>query len=328
MFEVTERRGRLKPTVILTLFLAGGFLAYVAGLFRGFLLLLGGALFQIVNFNIVFSMPVLILASYSHFSIVYLPSFPATYYGLTPLSIWFLLFGAASVIFALFGRYVGVSLSAFTALIFGVIQFLLVSSIFGFELVGGGLALLPTNPTGTTPYVVLFCEKSFVALIFSTILLGAGTIYAQYLQHMEAKRLLSRFEAPSLEHFKIIKAAQIKKTILPFPLLIFLVAGIYDWLLLRLEFPNYYIFMGLFNWGSKVFFNSLLITVSLFNILIMAVLSYGDLNKFLAKNYTSVIVKILEENPVLPFEVVQRSLKVEEVSQKHLELDWEGLFRG
>lgn len=72
MFEVGKRRGQLRSIVIPVLLLSGGVSSHFVGLFRGFLFLFGGALFQIVDFNIVFSMPFLVMASYPHFSIVYL----------------------------------------------------------------------------------------------------------------------------------------------------------------------------------------------------------------------------------------------------------------
>jgi len=319
VFEVGKRRGQLRSIVIPVLLLSGGVLSYFVGLFRGFLFLFGGALFQIVDFNIVFSMPFLVMASYPHFSIVYLPSFFAPYYGLSPLSLCFLLCGVASIFFALFGRYVAASVFALAALIFGLTQVLLLFSISGFDLTRSGLIVLPTSPTGITPSVVLFFEKRIIVLIFSIILLGAGITYCQRIQHAEAKRLLGGFEAPSLEHFKILKTTQIKRTPIILPLLIFPLVGIYDWLLLRLEFPNYYYFLGLLNWWNNVFFVSLLITFYIFSLSIVEIYRYSDLNKFLAKSYTSIIIKTLEKNTILPLEVLQRSLKVEEANKKHFE---------
>ncbi|MGQ9723652.1 MAG: hypothetical protein ACUVXA_20315 [Candidatus Jordarchaeum sp.] len=314
-----ERRGLLNPSAILTLFLAGGVLAYIVGIFNGFLFLFGGALFQIVDYNIVFSTPLWFLAFYPYFSIVSLPSFFIPYYGLPPLSLWFLLLGAASIIFALFSRYIGVSFAAFTAVIFGVIQFLLISSITGLNLTGTNFTFLPTIPGGMLPYLILLFEKNTIALIISIILFGAGTVYVQRIQHIEAKKSLSRFEAPSLEHFEILKATQIRNSLIVLLLFIFLIAAIYGGLLLQLEFPNYYPFMGLLNWNNAVFSNSSIITLYLFLIPIVVMLHYSDLNKFLAKNYTSIIIKTLEKRPVLQLEEIQRSLKVEEVKQKYFE---------
>jgi hypothetical protein len=55
VFEVGKRRGQLRSIVIPVLLLSGGVSSHFVGLFRGFLFLFGGALFQIVDFNIVFS---------------------------------------------------------------------------------------------------------------------------------------------------------------------------------------------------------------------------------------------------------------------------------
>jgi hypothetical protein len=77
--------------------------------------------------------------------------------------------------------------------------------------------------------------------------------------------------------------------------------------------------LGLLNWWNNVFFVSLLITFYLFSLSIAEIYRYSDLNKFLAKIYTSIIIKTLEKNTILPLEVLQRSLKVEEANKKHFE---------
>ncbi|MFB0562918.1 MAG: hypothetical protein ACETWM_17100 [Candidatus Lokiarchaeia archaeon] len=313
-----ERTDSTDLKAIFTVFLACGIVSYLIGLFTGFLNLLGGFLFPVVlDSSIIYVIPSWFIAFYSNFSQVYLPGFIIPNFGLSPISLWFLAVGGLAIALTSFGRLLEGSLFSFSALILAIVQFLIISSITGSEPIGTGLIIFATNPIGVPPYTFMFFEKNIIALVASIIFFGIiMTIYPRY-QYLKAISQIRTIEAPSMDHFKIIKATRIKYGISILPLFIIPFAMIYDWLLVRIEFPNYHPFLGLLNWDHPTLFNGLYSLFLLFFFVIFAFHVVNYLNKFLAKSYTPLIERALEDSPILQFEEIKKILKVEKLSRSY-----------
>lgn len=310
------RKSIALTTIVLPVLLACGIISYVVGLFGGFIewcgvfvLLLGGEPFTL------FVSPSWFFAVYPMFSLTFLQDALIPSFGLSPLSFCFLVFVGLSLVFVCFRRLLEGSLFAFSAIILGGIQFIFISSITGFSPLGTSLTALAPN-YALPLYCLIFLQKNVVPLLASEAFLGVGMVVCLRRIYLRTKSLLRRVEAPSLEHFRMLKVTNTGFTLFIIPFLIFVVSFIYYWLLFRVEFPNYYLFIDLLNRYNE-FRASLLVFESLWVFWFIAISQvFSRITKFLAESYTPLVEKKLKEKPILLVDEIKRSLGVEKADER------------
>ncbi len=251
--------GSFVANSVLIVLLVSSLVSYLLGLLNGFITWFGFFVsFFFGIFRQFYLFPLWFFSIYPKSSLVYLSSVLIPSYSVTPATLFFLISTGLALGLILLGRLFEGTLFIFSAVLIGVIQFILVASVTGFNPSGTSLTILFTDPAGVLPYGVIFFQKNMVPLLASEIFLSVGCGIGLRLNYVHIKDLLGRIKAPNPDYFRILKSASDKISLYGFiPLLIFLILLLSYQLVLQYEFPNYYPFLGLlkgFNEPSAIFF--------------------------------------------------------------------------
>lgn len=302
-------------STIPSVLIACALISYVIGLLNGFIRWLGTFAFLLPlsggSFTLLVS-PIWFFAVYPLFSITFLERFiiiPS--FGISPLSLCFLLLAGLSLTFVCLRRLLWGFLFAFSAVALGIIQFTFISMITGFTPLGTNLTASVATPT---LYVIFFIHRNVVPLLISESFLAVGIAVCLHRIYIGNKRLLGGFEAPSLEHFRILKSINWELALYAIPFLISLVLIWNYWLLARVEFPNYYLFVDLLN-IYRIGLSLPVLNWTYLFVLFAILKIFRNITIFLAEKYTPLFERKVE-NSVQPVDKIKRSLGLEKVDNR------------
>lgn len=312
---VEERKVTISLSSFISVFLVLGIISYFVGVFDGLFTCFGWFVWSVDwESSMVFVVSQWFFTVYPRFSLVVLHGFFIPSFSLSPMTIGILVLIGFSLVFARFTRLLEGFLSTFSAFFLGLIQFLIIAAITGFEPLGTGLMVFPANLIDIyPPFSLVLFQKNIFPLIIFEVFIGVSMIFFILQLFLRDTSQLKRIEAPDLKHFRILKATHRMYIIGEITIAIIIITAIFYILQIQIELPNYYYFINFLNVNNNLFINNLIISECLFYLMLIPLgLIESRKYRLLAKSYTPLIEKELKRKPIILIEDIMMSLGVEE----------------